>query len=138
MAFGNNPIFSMKFIYSHDPKPATSAPVAKSKNVLNLTFSPPLLFRLTGSLHDRLLLRLTTLIGTFLSPNVKCTNSFKAPEVRAIKQINHIMDAYAQHTKYKITVKDTEGSSVSQSQYNYCDLDTVSQSQLSPLTVFSL
>lgn len=62
-------------------------------------------------------------------------NSLKAAEVRAVEQRKRRMDAYAQ---YKITVKDTEGSSLPQLQYNYYDLDTVSQSQLSPLTVFSL
>ena len=49
----------------------------------------------------------------------------KAPEVRAVKQRKRRMDAYVQ---YKITVKDTEGSSLPQLQYNYYDLDTVSQS----------
>jgi hypothetical protein len=63
--------------------------------------------------------------------------SLKAPEVRKVKQRKRRRDAYA-YAQYKITVKDTGGSSLPQLLYNYYDLDTVSQSQLSPLTVFSL
>jgi len=81
----------------------------------------------------------THLLPHFYLRMLSVRNSLKAPEVRAVKQRKRRMDAYAYaHAQHKITVKDTEGSSLPQLQYNYYDLDTVSQSQLSPLTVFSL
>jgi len=79
----------------------------------------------------------TLLLPHFYLRVLNVRDSLKAPEVRAVKQRKRRMDAYA-YAQYKITVKDTEGSSLPQLQHNYYDLDTVSQSQLSPLTVFSL